>query len=150
MKAVLYELTITDSMMDALHGGYYRIKEIFIPEINVHINQEGVWESNKERYKHENHRTGKSFGRSANPLKIKDIELEDDLKEKLLLIVKARKDSKAISEYFKPFYNFDKCTHCRGDGYIEVFKNEESVRLDQCKVCDRGKITLESTKRNKK
>ena len=50
LKGILYEITITDSTLDYIHGFQYNIFEIYIPAFKIFINQQGVWRHHKERY----------------------------------------------------------------------------------------------------
>jgi len=61
LKAILYEITISDSVLDHIHGFQYNIYEIFIPAYKIFVNHQGVWKYYRGRYKNAN--------------KIKDIEI---------------------------------------------------------------------------
>lgn len=51
MKAVLYSVTISDSLLDHIHGFHHNIKEIYIPTYKLFFNYQGIWKMYKGRYK---------------------------------------------------------------------------------------------------
>ena len=75
MKAILYDVRISESVMDYLHGEFQNIREIYIPEANIMVNKRNVQLlKSKNRY---------SDGPSVK--KIKDVEIVDDLVKQLLI-----------------------------------------------------------------
>ena len=50
MKAILYEIAITESYLHLSHGFKTLINEIYIPVFKIFINYEGVWKYHKGRY----------------------------------------------------------------------------------------------------
>ena len=75
MKAILYDVSISESVMDYLHGEFQNIREIYIPEANIMVNKRNVQLlKSKNRY---------SDGPSVK--KIKDVEIVDDLVKQLLI-----------------------------------------------------------------
>lgn len=51
MKAILYEISITDSVGDFAHGWSRKIKEIYIPELKIFFNGEAIAFYHTHRYK---------------------------------------------------------------------------------------------------
>ena len=41
MRAYIYDITITDSVMDMIHGHSYDIKELYIPTLHIVANMGG-------------------------------------------------------------------------------------------------------------
>ena len=75
MKAILYDVRISENVMDYLHGEFQNIREIYIPEANIMVNKRNVQLlKSKNRY---------SDGPSVK--KIKDVEIVDDLVKQLLI-----------------------------------------------------------------
>lgn len=145
MKGILYELTISDGFSGAIHGEFFRIREIHIPSIDVSINKEGVWETGKNRYS-ENPKE-KYLGQRPNICMIKEIDLEDSLTDDLLTIIKARKLSKNISESISEKLKLPKCKDCENGFYIDP---KEPNTFRTCKTCNGRKTIYTFNKKEKK
>lgn len=65
MKAVVYSVTISDSLLDHIHGFHHNIKEIYIPTYKLFFNYQGIWKMYKGRYK--------------EAKKIRTIEIDDNI-----------------------------------------------------------------------
>jgi hypothetical protein len=50
LKAILYEIAITESDLHFSHGIQTIINEIYIPTFKIFINFKGVWKYHKGRY----------------------------------------------------------------------------------------------------
>jgi len=51
MKAILYEIQITEGALELSHGWSTTINEIYIPTFKIFINYKGAWKFHKGRYK---------------------------------------------------------------------------------------------------
>jgi len=51
LKAILYEVIVSESAIDSVHGFTYKINEIHIPKLNISINHKFIFKTNKGRYK---------------------------------------------------------------------------------------------------
>jgi len=52
MKAILYEIQITEGVLAMTHGFSSTIDEIYIPTFKIFINYKGAWKFQNGRYKH--------------------------------------------------------------------------------------------------
>lgn len=53
MKGELWEVEVCDSVMDAIHDGTYVVTELFIPELNLHINPRAAFLEGASRYEYD-------------------------------------------------------------------------------------------------
>lgn len=51
VKAFLYKITITDSVLDHIHGFEHSIYEIYVPSLKLFFNHQGIFKYHKARYK---------------------------------------------------------------------------------------------------
>lgn len=51
VRAFLYKITITDSMLDHIHGFEHSIYEIYVPSLKLFFNHQGIFKYHKARYK---------------------------------------------------------------------------------------------------
>jgi hypothetical protein len=62
MKAFVYDITISESVMDMMHGFTYDIRELYVPDLKIYANlggQQGqifVYQNDEKRWK-----TGHNF-----------------------------------------------------------------------------------------
>lgn len=136
MKAQVYEITVTDGLMDAIHGGGYRIREVFIPSIGVVINEKNIWKD-PERYKI---REGERFlGQNPNPVLVGDIEVKEELIEELLIIINTQEIKQDIIKAYAKTFELPQCPDCE---YGHNRKEEQiQHKVVYCKTCDgHGKI----------
>jgi hypothetical protein len=146
MKGIIYELTISESAFEAIHGEYFRIREIYIPSIGVSINKEGVWKTGNRRYS-EDPKAEYLGGQRPNICKIKDIDIEDSLKDDLFTIIKARELSKNISGQMIKELKLPKCKDCE-NGFYKDPKEPNTFR--QCKTCHGRKVSYTFDKKEEK
>ena len=83
MKAVLYEIEISESTLHFTHGMNYSIFEIYIPKVKIFINHKGIWKYHLGRYK--------------RAKKIKQIEVPDHTAKALANYLNFKKDVEKIS-----------------------------------------------------
>jgi len=50
IRAYLYKITITDSVLDHIHGFEHSIYEIYVPSLKLFFNHEGVFKAHTKRY----------------------------------------------------------------------------------------------------
>ena len=50
MKAQIWERHVSDGFMDAIHGGHRPIIELFVPELNIAINEETYYFTKPDQY----------------------------------------------------------------------------------------------------
>jgi hypothetical protein len=50
VKAYLYKQTISDSVLDTIHGFQHNIHEIYIPSLKLFFNHAGIFAIHKGRY----------------------------------------------------------------------------------------------------
>jgi len=82
LRAILYEIAISESDLHFSHGFKTLIDEIYIPTFKIFINHEGVWKYHKGRYN--------------GAKKIKDIEIPIITARVLYDSVRYKEESKKI------------------------------------------------------
>lgn len=93
MKAKLYDLKVHDSILDQAHGFGYMIREIYIPELNLHINSKHSFlgEPPKEILKKFDPETGVKETEMwcRVPEKFEEIELNGEVANAATVLAKA-------------------------------------------------------------
>ncbi len=86
IKAFLYKITITDSVLDQIHGFEHPIYEIYIPSLKLFFNHEGIFKIHNKRYT------------NAEKMRIFSIEFESGsyIKQGLTAMEKGKKLAKNI------------------------------------------------------
>lgn len=84
MKAILYEISISESYLHQSHGMLETIFEIYIPKLKIFINHGGIWKYVAKRYKHAK--------------KIKKLEINDSTAIALRDYVKFKADAEEIAQ----------------------------------------------------
>lgn len=72
MKAIKYSLKVCEGMMDFIHEGGYMIIEIYIPDLELFINEQNVFSSENSEEAAERMKTG------VNKI---EIEVNDSIRE---------------------------------------------------------------------
>ncbi len=86
VKAYLYKIAISDSVLDTVHGFSHSIDEIYIPSLKLFFNHTGIYQIHKGRYD------------NAEKLRVFSITFESGsyLKQALIASKKANKLAKDI------------------------------------------------------
>ncbi len=82
MKAIVYEIEISESWLHSSHGISSSINEIYIPTFKIFLNYGGIWKYVKGRYK--------------NARKIKEINISKLMAKFLSNALKHQEESKRI------------------------------------------------------
>lgn len=84
LKAIVYEIEISESWLHSSHGITSTINEIYIPKFRIFINYGGIWKFVKGRYK--------------NATKIKEMEIPIITGKFLSDSLKHQEESKRIAK----------------------------------------------------
>lgn len=49
MKAIIYDIFISEGIIDSVHGGGHTIREIYVPELNLYINSRSAFVDEEKR-----------------------------------------------------------------------------------------------------
>ena len=104
----IWSLYITEGLMGAIHGSYHRIRELYVPALDLSINLEGrgmnVFFSNGKRYAPLT-KNSMGYGRTPNAKLLKTLILEGSQAEAIrnlaeihLLFKGIQKDAKGVIE----------------------------------------------------
>jgi len=96
MKAQIYILQVSDSILDSVHGQYYYLKEVYIPELNLVINN---------RYSFLV--TDDSRVKTCKNVNVKEIELDIQTQEHCILLKETLVWKEEHEKFLRNKFNLD-------------------------------------------
>jgi len=98
-KAQIYEIMITDSVMDMVHGNTRSIKELYIPKHNITFNCEksGNWHCFKT--------PDTRYAYNDEARLIEEIDIDEKIVKNILSYIKQRKNMEKVKDWFCKRYN---------------------------------------------
>lgn len=108
MKAQAWKIWICEGVLGATHGMFYPVIEIFIPELDLAINEAGfhIWDC--QRYQPKVHTEDELVmdhdWEKHQPTMLREIEIEPDISEAAKNVVKGKKAKDRLEEIFTSLF----------------------------------------------